>query len=170
MQNDIFARSYRLALSTTLGLLICLTFASCARMKLSFADAEERKQMINDRVAKFHKAVYWGNLEEATELVRPERRRTFSMAIAERRKVENLVDFTVDDIQFDREAWSAQVTTSTRYFKSPVYTVVVRKEEERWGYDSSEGGWLLEESRTIEKGKPHISESNAGRSEFTKPF
>lgn len=110
--------------------------------ELTATDSQKRG-MLEERVNKFNREVYWGVLDAAAEYMEPEARDEFRHTAKERRRSEKIVEQTIDDIEFDFDNDIAWVDVRTRYFeKRGTNYVKERLERQQWRFHRIGGGWL----------------------------
>lgn len=118
--------------------------ASVGKFDSIFAGSDERSVMLSQRLDKFHRAVYWGSVNEVTEYVMPDKQLTFISDLKKQRKEQQFVDFEVSQVDFtDPEKNNADVEVKVRFFKVPTYVVETRREIQHWEFDRFDGGWKL---------------------------
>ncbi len=133
--------------------LICLLLlpaVACSNMNKhsSFMDLtatdSQKKGLLQARVDKFNREVYWGVLDEAATYMEPEAREGFRHIAKKRRRNEKIVDQSVDDMEIKADENIAWVDVRTRYYKKRgSYYVKERLERQTWRFHRTQGGWLF---------------------------
>ena len=91
----------------------------------------------------YHKAMYWGEFQDAAAYIPPYNQMAFLASSREKRRVENVVEIQPGAIEFDADIKTAKVEVLVRVFKTPTFTVVTRKEVEDWEYNDSRGWFMM---------------------------
>lgn len=106
------------------------------------AGAKQRQEMLSTSLDKYHRAVYWGDLETAAAFVSDEVKNSFTRDMLQRKQSEKLVEIKIEAVDYDIGGESALVRTTIRYFQIPQYVVQHRREQELWKFDRFGNGWL----------------------------
>ena len=126
--------------------MIFLLLSSCTALKLVgnvTAGEQKRTQLLNERLTKFNRALYWGSINEAMLYVKSENRSDFYRKVKKQKKEEQLVDYDISDV-FLEENDKALVEVAVRYYKVPHYIVKTREERQVWEFYPLNGGWLYQ--------------------------
>lgn len=153
-----------------LGIACALTgCSSLASVKHVVAYGDKQEGLLQERLVKFTKALYWGSLVEASGYVRRGARSKFYDDAREKQETEKLVDIKVGNVDFIDDSSSAEVELRIRYYKKPTYLVKSRTEKQVWKYHRFSGGWFLHEREEI--CKPEVAAEprrhSGGRASFT---
>ena len=138
-----------------LCLLLLLLLASCgANTGLSqlASTTTSRKGQLGQRLDVFSKAVYWGSAPEIAAMVTPETRQETMFEMKKKRRTQRLVDFDLQDVEYNDDATSATVEYAIRYYEQPTYYVRTRVERQQWVYHRLGGGWLYRDAEIISDG------------------
>ena len=130
-----------------------LSFAGCsslANFDQLTATQSKKEQLLQERLDRFSKAVYWGAVDEAGLYCEPEARSRFIHTLRDRHRDERMVDIEVSDLQFEDDSSEAKVEFQMRYFANTNYLVRKRREQQTWRYDRFNGGWYFHDSVQIE--------------------
>lgn len=135
-------------------LVTVFLLSSCSSLSIKdlTAGPSERSAMLKKSIDSFHSAVYWGDASKASSFVKKDFRKSFIQDMALRKTKEKLVEFEIEDIEFDEQVKSAKVRTRVKFLNKSSYTVSDRLEEESWDYFPNQGAWQnvgLREVRAI---------------------
>ena len=119
--------------------LLAAALTSCTTATNLTAGPQNREQLLQSQLPVFHRAVYWGKLDEAMEFVDPAIRSSFISRQQSTRRAENLVEMNVDKVEFAEDSKSATVDVIVRYFRKPQYLVKERREQETWAFSRADG-------------------------------
>ena len=150
MNYSIVFKNYKLQkfIFISVALIAGGFISACSRVNsdaLEFAVATpaKKRSLLNERVAEFHRRIYWGDASAASQFVQADYRSDFYRKIKKIRRNEHLVDIEVDDVQLDDDGNGADVDVIVRYYKTPHYVIKTRNEIERWSFNRFAGGWVL---------------------------
>lgn len=153
-----------------LSLLFLFSLSACSTIQLVSAGPESREALLRERLGRFHKEIYWGALDRAALMVHPEVQQKFHDVYEERREKDKIIDLDVKKVDFSNESKSAEVEVMVRFYQNPTYVVQTRSEKELWGFYSTEGGWMLEDTEIQGAAKTEISTSHGTRESFQSPW
>ena|GEM_PF-4823609 len=136
----------RIAMLSFLCLLSsCITGTGEGGLLSVVAGSDSQSSLLSKKLEKYHRAVYWGNMEDALSYILPEKRSFLSAEMRKRRQKERLVDMNIDSIEMVPDSNRAIVKVATRYYATPVYKVIERTETESWVFKRFDGGWYIED-------------------------
>lgn len=138
-----------LALSLAGVTLILAACSSLSTVNHFVALNSQKKALLDERLNKFTKSLYWGAFGEMALYVDPETRSEIFREIKKRRKAEKLVELEIENVEYDEGVGTAYVDFQIRYYKKPANIIKLRKERQVWKYHRFDGGWFLHESETV---------------------
>lgn len=132
-----------------------LFLGGCSLHDLQNVTAGEstKRELLAKNVDSYHRALYWGSLDEAATFMLPDARASVMSRARNVRDRERLVSMNVDDVQLDDEGKEATVLVTVKYFRNGSYVVESRREKEIWDFAPLGGGWRLAESEVTEAGR-----------------
>ena len=134
---------------------LLLSVSACTTYSNMTANDATRRQMLQQKVGKFHQMTTRGQFDLALESVSPESQADFVNLFQQQKRKENVVEKEIDTVDFSPDVDQATVSVLVRYFKQPNYVVMERKETETWVYSTSEGWqWLKADKVNAEDARP----------------
>lgn len=131
-----------------------IIFLTALIVAIGCASTATKYEQLSERVDKFNKAVYWGMLPQAMAFVEGDNQQVLRQDLRRRIRSEKTVDMQVEEVSIDEEGDSAEVSVVTRYYQSPSYTVMERREEQLWNYSALGSGWTLTSNRAVSGSSP----------------
>lgn len=107
------------------------------------AGTSEKQAMLNVRLEKYNKAVYWGSLNELVGYIEPQYQQEFFKNIGNRSEDEDLVESKIKSVSFYNNASKATAYIETRFFNKKSRYVNSRYEKLDWEFFRLDGGWRL---------------------------
>lgn len=134
-------------LSALQGCFLAPTIDSVRRAGVTPAS---RRGLLPENIKKFHDALYWGTPTEIMRYVDEKGREVISKQVSDMQDKERVVESKVKNIEFDDDAYEAEVNVNVRSFKVGYYVVTDRIEKQTWAFSLSDGWKIV--SREIKVG------------------
>lgn len=113
----------------------------CSGLGPIAAGDREKAVMLNQTLATFQKASYWGAVDEASVMVAKEALPRFMEQAHKDQRKQKLVSIKTDSVTFGQDMSQADVMVRVKYFKIPSYVVQTRVEKQLWAFERLSGGW-----------------------------
>jgi hypothetical protein len=108
-----------------------------------FATDGVKAKRLNERVEKFHQALYWSSAQEAAMYIDKSQRREILRTLIGEKQKQKLVDLSVDFVDLQSDGETALIDVRVRYYPIPHYVIITRVDQETWKFDRFGGGWFL---------------------------
>lgn len=127
------------------GCFLAPTMDSISRAGLTPGD---REALLPERIKKYGDSLYWGNPNQALAFVDPGAKEKILDELRSRSPDEKIVETKVLIMDFNEDAFVANVDVLIRSYKVPFYIVNERKERQVWNFSFTKG-WRLASSDLI---------------------
>ncbi len=104
----------------------------------------DRQAILSEQAARFHDALYWGNVNDTLSFVVPEKRSHLEPILKGFTKNRRVIDAKAEDLDFSEDSYSAVVSVRLRSYKIPYYVVEDKIQIEKWVFSLSDN-WMLED-------------------------
>ena len=119
----------------------CVAFAPLIKTYSEIGvSREDRVRLLESNVNEFHDAVYWGRSQTALSLAKEESRNELRQLIRSIRKSkQKIVESKIEFVDFDEDAYEAEVEVLVKYYEEPYYIVRDRTEKQKWEFETASG-------------------------------
>lgn len=139
-----------------LALLILFVTSGCILVpaidsfnKLGVAESD-RQALLPQTLKKFQEQLYWGQRIEALKYAEEDSREAVAKALRPADEEQRIVESKIRGMDFTDNAYKAEVTIFTKFYKVPYYIVVQRIEKQSWRFSLSDG-WKITAMEVEEK-------------------
>ncbi|MDD2941664.1 MAG: hypothetical protein PHC51_01745 [bacterium] len=133
--------------------LLAALFSGCSATEIAIGGDQTRATLLDQNVKEFNRALYWGTVTDALKLVSADQRHEFIEDFRKRGRGEKIIDIQVEVIDFSEDKPVALVDIITRYYSSPDYVVMEKRERQEWQYYRFDGGWQFHSMTQIDMPK-----------------
>ena len=130
---------------------ISITLSSCSMLSKVAAGPAEREGMLNARLDKFTRAMYFESTSELSGYIEPQYRGKYFKSYSRRGDTEDFVESDVKSLDFFNESNNAVAFVRTKILEKSTLYVKNRYQKLDWKFSSTEGGWRLHNLTEIDK-------------------
>ncbi|MCB0328153.1 MAG: hypothetical protein KDD70_00780 [Bdellovibrionales bacterium] len=110
----------------------------------------DRERLLQEEVTKFHRVRFWGKSMQALGFASDEGRESVGDFLRAHSEGEKVVESAIDFVDFQEDAYRAEVAARIKYYRVPYYVVEERIENQNWAF-SVASGWKITDVRVDKK-------------------
>lgn len=117
----------------------CILVPFIDSFKESGVTRADRERLLQQTVSDFQRERFWGNGGGALSFAEGTSREELREIIRDSRRSEKIVESEIEFIDFDKDAYKAQVDVIVKYYVVPQYVVQERIENQQWRFSFTDG-------------------------------
>lgn len=143
------ARYFSLIILLGFFLQGCFLASAIESIRQSGVTKDGRMSLLKQDMKKFSEALHWGDPQAAMYYVTEEGKQGVAESLEDLQGDVRVVESKVHNVQFDEDAFQANVKVSIKFYKIPFYVVNDLKQDQVWKFSHS-GGWLLDSTHSTQ--------------------